>query len=280
MENSLSMRDVQISFGNKPALQNLSFEVREGEIFGFLGPSGAGKTTTIKLLTKQLRAEAGEIEVLGSDIGALRMADFDRIGVLTDSSGLYERLSVWENLALFARLKNLPDSRVEEALAAVGLSDEKKKKAKVLSRGMKQRLMLARAVLHKPKLLFLDEPTAALDPATTAAIHKMLQALNREGTTIFLTTHDMTEADKLCGRVAFLDNGHIVEIGKPSALKLKYAGDRVDILTADGQAYGCKKDVPSIKACLDKLTAPVSAIHSKEPTLEDIFLSLTGRELS
>ncbi|MDO5601314.1 MAG: ABC transporter ATP-binding protein [Oscillospiraceae bacterium] len=280
MEHCLSMGEVFISFGDRPALQGLSFDVQEGEIFGFLGPSGAGKTTTIKLLTKQLRAASGEIEVLGRDIGALSMADFDQIGVLTDSSGLYERLSVWENLALFADLKGLPSSQVEDALKAVGLSDEKKKKAKALSRGMKQRLMLARAVLHKPKLLFLDEPTAALDPATTASIHKLLFSLNREGTTIFLTTHDMMEADKLCGRVAFLDKGRIVELGQPASLKLKYAHDQVDILTADGQTHSCKKSAASIKACLDGLSCGVSAIHSKEPTLEDIFLSLTGRELS
>lgn len=280
MEHCLSMRDVQLSFGSKPALQGLTFDVCEGEIFGFLGPSGAGKTTTIKLLTKQLRADAGEIEVLGSDIGVLRMADFDHIGVLTDSSGLYERLSVWENLTLFAQLKGLPAGRVEETLAEVGLAEEKKTKAKALSRGMKQRLMLARAVLHKPKLLFLDEPTAALDPATTASIHKMLFALNREGATIFLTTHDMTEADKLCGRVAFLDKGHIVEVGRPETLKLKYAYDQVDILTAGGETHTCKKDAGAIKACLDSLSSPLSAIHSKEPTLEDIFLSLTGRDLS
>ena len=197
MEKLLEMEGVSLSFDKKPALADLSFQVKRGEVFGFLGPSGAGKTTTIKLLTRQLRADAGFIQVFGEDIGALSQSAFDRIGVLTDNSGLYERLSVFENLKVFADLKGIPSSAIYEVLERVGLKDDSKKPCKTLSKGMKQRLILARAVLHKPELLFLDEPTAALDPATTQEIHRLLRDLNREGTTIFLTTHNMEEADKL-----------------------------------------------------------------------------------
>lgn len=276
----LSMEAVRKTFGATTALSGLSFDVREGEIFGFLGPSGAGKTTTIKLLTRQLRADEGTIQLFGQDITSLPQSAYDQIGILSDNSGIYERLTVGENLALFASLKGLPTSRVDETLAEVELSGEKKKPAKALSRGMKQRVLLACAVLHRPRLLFLDEPTAALDPGTALQVHKLLRKLNGEGTTIFLTTHNMEEADKLCGRVAFLHHGSIVACDTPDALKLTHARDTVTARLISGARHTVPKTPEGLRRIAELAEEDaLLTLHSQEPNLEEIFLQLTGREL-
>ena len=276
----LSMQNVSLSFGSTRALDGLSFAVKEGEIFGFLGPSGAGKTTTIKLLTRQLRPGAGEIAVFGAPIARLDSAAYEQIGILSDNSGVYERMSIYENMKLFADLRGLPASRIGEVLEKVGLADAGKRVAKKLSKGMRQRLILAMAVLHRPRLLFLDEPTAALDPATTAASHRLLREMNDGGTTIFLTTHNMEEADRLCARVAFLNEGRIAETGVPAQLKLKYAKDRVRVLLEDGEALECARNPEAIGALLADLSGRgIASVHSEEPDLEEIFLQVTGRNL-
>lgn len=271
MKKVIEVKDVSISFGSKEVLNELDFHIEEKEVFGFLGPSGAGKTTTIKLLTEQLKADRGRIKV-----------DFtkEEIGILTDNSGLYERLTVYENLLFFAELQKVDKEQIESILKRVHLWEDRNKKAKMLSKGMKQRLILARAILHKPKLLFLDEPTAALDPATTAQIHSLLLEMNKAGTTIFLTTHNMEEADKLCNRVAFLDKGKIIELGTPSELKIKYAKDNIKIIYKNNTEKVIKKD----RECLidelkDNKNDNILSIHSEEPNLEQIFLELTGRDL-
>ena len=276
----LSMQNVSLSFGSTRALDGLSFAVKEGEIFGFLGPSGAGKTTTIKLLTRQLRPGAGEIAVFGAPIARLDSAAYEQIGILSDNSGVYERMSIYENMKLFADLRGLPASRIGEVLEKVGLADAGKRVAKKLSKGMRQRLILAMAVLHRPRLLFLDEPTAALDPATKAAIHRLLREMNDGGSTIFLTTHNMEEADRLCARVAFLNEGRIAETGVPAQLKLKYAKDRVRVLLEDGEALECARNPEAIGALLADLSGRgIASVHSEEPDLEEIFLQVTGRNL-
>lgn len=275
------MKNVKKDFGGSTALKDLTFNVEQGEIFGFLGPSGAGKTTTIKLLTAQLEQTAGEIEVFGKAVYDNKRYIAKNIGILSDTSGLYERLSVQDNLMLYADINGVPKKNVQEILEKVGMSEAIKKEAKKLSKGMKQRLMLARAVLHKPKLLFLDEPTSSLDPATTLEIHRLLRKLNEEGTTIFLTTHNMEEADKLCDRVAFLNTGEIVEIGKSEALKLKYANDDIKVILRDESNHVMVKNnaegAAKIHAWMEK--GQLISIHSMEPSLEKIFLNLTGREL-
>ena len=276
----LSMQNVSLSFGSTRALDGLSFAVKEGEIFGFLGPSGAGKTTTIKLLTRQLRPGAGEIAIFGAPIARLDSTAYEQIGILSDNSGVYERMSIYENMKLFADLRGLPASRIGEVLEKVGLADAGKRVAKKLSKGMRQRLILAMAVLHRPRLLFLDEPTAALDPATTAAIPRLLREMNDGGTTIFLTTHNMEEADRLCARVAFLNEGRIAETGVPAQLKLKYAKDRVRVLLEDGEALECARNPEAIGALLADLSGRgIASVHSEEPDLEEIFLQVTGRNL-
>jgi ABC-2 type transport system ATP-binding protein len=281
LENIISMKNVRKDFKGSTALKNLTFNIKEGEIFGFLGPSGSGKTTTIKLLTSQLIPTSGEVKVFGKYVYANKKEIIKKIGVLSDTSGMYDRLSVLDNLMLYADIYGVPKENVLEILEKIGMSETIKKEAKKLSKGMKQRLMIARAVLHKPKLLFLDEPTSSLDPGTTLEIHKLLRKLNEEGTTIFLTTHNMEEADKLCDRVAFLNDGEIVDIGNPKALKLKYTNDDIKVVLKDGnKEIMLKNNVEGackIKAWMED--GKLLAIHSMEPSLEKIFLSLTGREL-
>jgi ABC-2 type transport system ATP-binding protein len=281
MENIISMKNVRKDFKGSTALKNLTFSIEKGEIFGFLGPSGAGKTTTIKLLTSQLLPTSGEVKVFGKDVYANKKEIIKNIGVLSDTSGMYDRLSVLDNLMLYADINGVPKKDVKEILEKIGMSDTIKKEAKKLSKGMKQRLMIARAVLHKPKLLFLDEPTSSLDPGTMLEIHRLLRRLNEEGTTIFLTTHNMEEADKLCDRVAFLNAGEIVDIGNPAALKLKYTNDDIKVILKDENKEIMLKNnsegASKIKAWIEE--GQLLTIHSMEPSLEKIFLSLTGREL-
>lgn len=278
----VGMRDVGKLFGSTKALSRLTFNVERGEIFGFLGPSGAGKTTTIKLLTGQLKADTGSVYCLGREMGAIRSSMYDRIGILSDTNGFYERLTVQENLEVFAGIRGMKKHEIDAVLENVGLIESRKKKAKQLSRGMTQRLMLACAVLHKPELLFLDEPTAALDPGTSLRIHKLLLNLNQNGTTIFLTTHNMEEADKLCHRVAFLNNGRMVACDSPASLKLAYASDEIAILTKNGKTYKAGKSkagLLNLARMIEDNDEPLT-VHSTEPTLEDVFLTLTGRDLS
>jgi ABC-2 type transport system ATP-binding protein len=275
------MKNVRKDFKKNTALKNLSIDIKEGEIFGFLGPSGAGKTTTIKILTSQLIPTSGEVKVFGRNVYLEKSKNFKDIGILTDNSGLYERLTVKDNLMLFADINGITPDNINSVLERIGMTEYVNKPVKKLSKGMRQRVMLARAVLHKPKLLFLDEPTSSLDPGTTLEIHRLLRKLNEEGTTIFLTTHNMEEADRLCHRVAFLNNGEIVDIGNPESLKLKYAGDDIKVLLRQEEkaviiknnAEGAEK----IKTWMGK--GQVLSKHSVEPSLEKIFLSLTGREL-
>ena len=196
-------------FGTKTVLTDVSFHVAEKEIFGLLGPSGAGKTTIINILTGQLDNDGGEY-----DIGASAF----ETGLMLDEDGLYPRLSCLENLHVFTGIYGIEKGRANEVLAQVGLTSAAKQAVNTLSKGMRQRLALARAILHKPKILFLDEPTSGLDPGTAKGIHKLITGLRDEGTTIFLTTHNMEEAVLLCNHVALLNQGKIVEQGIPAEI--------------------------------------------------------------
>lgn len=276
----VEMNHVGIRFKDTQALKDVSFTIKEGEVFGFLGPSGAGKTTTIKLLTKQLKADEGDIVIMGKAIQQLEKELYLQIGVLTDNSGIYEKLSVYENMKIFAGLKKIPHTQIDEILRKTGILEAKKKKAQNLSRGMKQRLLFSRAILHKPRILFLDEPTSALDPATAEEIYKIIHELKQDGTTIFLTTHNMNEADLLCDRVAFLHDGHIVECGNPDDLKLKHASDEIVILDEYGKEHYTRKTKESLMQALQELDGDIVRITSVEPDLKTIFLDMTGRELN
>src|SRR5690606_28607419 len=198
----------------------------------------SGKTTTIKILTAQLEETGGSAYVLGQPAKEMKKSsNRNRFGILTDNSGLYTRLSIEENLLLYSKLYSLPTSAVKEALDFVNLYSERKKKVSQLSKGMIQRVTLARSIMHKPELLFLDEPTSALDPVNTTHIYNGLRKLNEAGTTIFLTTHDMSEAEILCDRVAFLHSGRIKAIGTPTELKKRYSDDTITVELKDGTSH-------------------------------------------
>ncbi|MCC2349985.1 ABC transporter ATP-binding protein [Bacillus pacificus] len=280
MTLAIEMKDVMKSFNEKTALRNVNIEVKQGEIFGFLGPSGSGKTTTVKILTSQLLHSVETVKVLGKDITGPSSIDYKRIGILTDNSGLYERLSIYDNLLLFCDLYNCKKERIDEVLAQVNLLDDKKTLVKKLSKGMKQRVTLARAILHKPDILFLDEPTSALDPVNVQNIHKVLKDLNKEGTTIFLTTHNMEEAETLCNRIAFLCGGEIVALDTPENLRLQYAKDQIQVVLKDKKKETVQKDELGAKRISEWMKkGELLSIHSHEPTLGDIFIEVTGRGL-
>lgn len=281
MENAIEVKGLSKYFSNFKAVEDVHFKVKKGEIFGFLGPSGSGKTTTIKILTGQLDPTNGEALVFGESVSNLKNPkERKRFGVLTDNSGLYGRLSIYENLKLYCQLYDLPLSKVDESLAFVNLKEESKKKVSTLSKGMTQRVILARAILHEPELLFLDEPTSALDPVNTLHIYNGLRALNKKGTTIFLTTHDMQEADTLCDRVAFLNKGKIQLLDKPSELKKKYADATLTVELTNNEKVVLRKDEEGAEEMFQLMKEnQVVTVHSNEPTLGDIFVKVTGGEL-
>ena len=277
----IEVRDLVKQFKNQTALNHLDFSVESGEIFGFLGPSGAGKTTTIKILTGQLLASSGETKLLGIATDALTQDIYQEVGIVTDNSGLYENVSVYRNMKFFADLLKVDKKRIDFLLERVGLAQDKKKLARRLSKGMRQRLVLARALLHSPKVLFLDEPTSGLDPATAQAIHKLLKEVQAEGTTIFLTTHNMEEATKLCDRVALLNDGKIVSLDTPRNTCLNFKRERkLDVGLKDKSQVVINQDPAGIAQLNEWLSQDlVETIHSNEPTLEEVFIAKTGREL-
>lgn len=277
----IEVRDLVKQFKNQTALNHLDFSVESGEIFGFLGPSGAGKTTTIKILTGQLLASSGETKLLGIATDALTQDIYQEVGIVTDNSGLYENVSVYRNMKFFADLLKVDKKRIDFLLERVGLAQDKKKLARRLSKGMRQRLVLARALLHSPKVLFLDEPTSGLDPATAQAIHKLLKEVQAEGTTIFLTTHNMEEATKLCDRVALLNDGKIVSLDTPRNTCLNFKRERkLEVGLKDKSQVVINQDPAGIAQLNEWLSQDlVETIHSNEPTLEEVFIAKTGREL-
>lgn len=279
MTTLLSTDDVSLSFKDKRVLDHLSFEVERGECFGFLGPSGAGKTTTIKLLTRQLVKDTGRITLFGRPIEHATNADYERIGILSDTSALYERMSIEENLRFYAKIRGVTGNNIPTLLERMNLTDDRKTLIKNCSKGMRQRAALMAALVHGPELLFLDEPTSGLDPAARAEVHKMLRELNDAGTTVFLTTHDMAEAEALCARVGILNEGALVACDAPIQLMLRYARNEVALRMRDGRIVRTTKDAAGAPAVAEALQSGAClSIHSVEPNLEEVFLELTGRE--
>lgn len=265
------------SFGSFKAISSLTFEVNKGEILGFLGPSGSGKTTTINILTGQLTPDQGQSSILGKSSTNLNEEDLANIGLITENSGYYEKLSLYDNLLFFAKLYDVPQGDLDNLMKRVGFYDRRKTLAEKLSTGMKQRMLLVRAIINKPQVLFLDEPTSGLDPSTSQSIHELIKELQAEGTTIFLTTHDMHEATILCDKIVLLNKGQIVEAGTPSNLIQKYnTAKRVKITYQSGEEnYLSFSELGQVSQTDDILT-----IHSCEPTLEDVFIQLTGGKLN
>ena len=282
---SISAQDLTYSYGNLLAVDHVSFDVDEGEVLGFLGPNGAGKTTVVRMLTGQLRPSGGSAFVLGEDISLRAKHIQQYLGVSFETTNLYEEMTAVENLTLFARLFALKDFDVRDLLEKVGLSGRENERVAAYSKGMKQRLMLARALVNHPRVLFLDEPTDGLDPVSSQTIHTIIRQASVEGTTVFLTTHDMVEADKLSHRVAFINNGKIAALDKPAALKQQYGKRvlKVEVETAQGGMQTCSIALDSsgtaaeVEAIFTK--EKVITAHTEEATLEDIFIEITGRGL-
>jgi len=269
------------TFHSKTAVNGLTFTVEEGEIFGFLGPNGAGKTTTIKMLTGQLEPSSGWARVAGYNVAS----EYDRvkpaIGVVFEQQNLYERMTARENLAFSANLYGVNGARVDELLEQIGLRDRANDKVQKYSNGMKQRILIARALLHQPKVLFLDEPTRGLDPAVAQDMRRMISNLALQGVTIFLTTHYMEEADQLCHRVAFLNEGKILALDTPARLKVAHGARFVSAQLTGGETITLPLDDPAAGQQIGALAASgkVLTLHSAESTLEDVFIQITGRRL-
>ena len=222
---SIKTNDLHCQFGDLHAVDGISFEVSAGTIFGFLGPNGAGKTTTIRLLLGLLEASSGSAQVLGFDIRT--QADQIRLncGALLEHTGLYERLSAEDNLDLFGRIWHIPPAerqqRIQSLLEKMGLYERRKEPVNGWSHGMKQKLAVVRTLMHDPKLVFLDEPTAGLDPVVAASLRDDLADLARQhGVTVFLTTHNLSEAEKICDQVAVINKGKLLSVGSPDELRL------------------------------------------------------------
>lgn len=277
----IKCKNVAKSFDDKAVLKGISFDITEGQIFGLLGPSGAGKTTLIKILTGQLSFNGGEVITLDKEIEKLTGEDKRKIGIMMDQFGVYERLSCSDNLKIYADIYGIQYSKIKEILQYVGLGGAEKRSASKLSKGMEARLRLARVFIHSPKLIFLDEPTSGLDPKSMQAIHKLILDKKKDGCTIFLTTHNMEEAAKLCDKVALLNEGEIVEIGKPSDVCLKYNHKKKIILRlTSGEEMELSHDATSAKKIYELMQEnTIEAIHSSEPNLETVFLEITGRKL-
>ena len=307
--------DIQVQgltkyYGNFLAVDHISFEVHQGEIFGFLGPNGAGKTTTQRMLTTLLKPTEGRIIINGHDLARDSYPVKRRMGLVPEESNIYTELTAWDNLMFTGRLYRVPrgerERRATELLRMFGLWEKRGVKTVNFSRGMRRRLSIAMAIIHKPALLFLDEPTPGLDAQSTRAIRHLIRQLNEEGTTVFLTTHQIEEANQLCDRVAIINHGQIAAIDTPE--RLKRAFQRVQsvevALEPDGTAHG-----PALSALPGVTTAvkmgdkwrlytedpsallPLVVGYAQEhglrivslntlgPSLEDVFLEITGQQV-
>ncbi len=281
---AIDVRGISYSYGNLLAVDDISFSVEPGEILGFLGPNGAGKSTTIKMLTGQVDPKSGSITVLGYDAIKSRAEMQSRIGVCFEEKNLYLNMTAAENLRFFASLFNIADFDPEALLRRVDLVDKSGTHTKGLSKGMRQRLMMARSLVNRPDVLVLDEPTDGLDPVSSRAIRRIIREEADRGAAVILTTHDMEEADKLSDRVAFINEGKIATLDTPENLKLAYGKRSVKVRSRDGDQISEQTvalDGPEAGEELKEAVASpgLMTIHTEEATLENIFIQLTGRGL-
>jgi fluoroquinolone transport system ATP-binding protein len=282
----ISVKDLCHSYNKDGnfAVRNITFEVENGETFGFLGPSGAGKSTTQGILTGLLEQQEGEVTVAGYNLKKTQKERFNRIGVSFEQSNVYGKLTAKENLEYYAKLFDVPTRDPLELINLVGLGGKENVRAGEFSKGMKHRLTFARSMMNNPELWFLDEPTTGLDPTIAATIKDIIREKTAEGTTSFLTTHNMFIADELCDRVAFIIDGEIRLIDAPKNLKLQYGQKLIDIeYVKDGKAV--KETLKTVDELDRKRIGEIvsnyeiQTMHSKEATLEEIFIQVTGKEL-
>ncbi|MDP2183112.1 MAG: ABC transporter ATP-binding protein [Actinomycetota bacterium] len=281
---AIQVENISFSYGDIEAVKGVSFDVQPGEILGFLGPNGAGKSTTIKMLTGQITPKSGVARILGKDIAKDDPEIQAKIGVCFEEKNLYLNMSALENLDFFASLFGIKDADSMEVLRRVGLADRAKDRVHSFSKGMRQRMMISRAFINKPTVLFLDEPTDGLDPVTSASIRKTIKEEAERGAAVLLTTHDMFEADELSDRVAFLNDGEIVALDTAENLKLKYGTRSVKVRLRDGDGVreehiALAGDDSSAKLAELAASPDLLTIHTEEATLEAIFIELTGRGL-
>ncbi|HET8521788.1 MAG TPA: ABC transporter ATP-binding protein [Thermomicrobiales bacterium] len=280
-EAAIEVHDLKKYYEHVHAVDGIDFAVAPGEVFGLLGHNGAGKTTTIRMLTGRTTPTSGEACVVGFNVATQRDHVKPLINLVFEDQNLYERLTGRVNLSVFADLYDVPAGRVDALLAQVGLEDAANRKVKTYSSGMKQRLLVARALLNEPRVLFLDEPTRGLDPTSAQELRAMVKQLSGAGTTVFLTTHYMEEADELCDQVAFLSAGKIVALDTPRELKLRYGQRTAVVLLKNREERTIKLNDPAdaaqLAAWMD--AGDVLTIHSQEGTLEDVFIALAGRAL-
>lgn len=281
----ISVQDVTFAYPDgKLAVDGINFSVEPGEIFGFLGPSGAGKSTTQKILIGLLKGYHGGIEVMGRDLSRWGADYYEHIGVSFELPNHYQKLTALENLNFFRSLYRAETEEPMDLLRMVGLADESDTQVSRFSKGMQMRLTFVRALLNRPELIFLDEPTAGLDPVNGRRMREVILDLKREGRTIFLTTHDMTVADQLCDRVAFIVDGQITLIDAPRELKIREGERKVrveyrednQIENRDFSLDGIAVDEDFLKLLRSKR---IETIHTEEATLEDVFIGTTGRKL-
>jgi ABC-2 type transport system ATP-binding protein len=296
---AISVRDVRKSYGSLAAVDGVTFDVRPGEFFAILGPNGAGKTTTLEILEGLRQADSGEVSVLGQAPWPRNPDLLPRIGVQLQSSSFFERLTAREQIRTFASLYGVGPQRADEMLGVVGLTEQAQVRAEKLSGGQAQRLSIACALVHDPELVFLDEPTGALDPQARRNLWDLLRQINSDGRTVVLTTHHMDEAETLCDRVAILDHGRILLSGAPAALvrgldipvRISVESGLLDQAQARAQVAAPADDVRDDGVTLTIATrqpGPVLAglaehgaltgLRVQGATLEDVFLQLTGRE--
>lgn len=269
-------------YNNISVVNDVSLAIPPGEVFGLLGPNGAGKSTTIRMLTTLTLPTQGDIVVAGYDVARQPFDVKQKIGVVLQQTSVDIDLTVWENMEFHGRMHHIPSSRRQQEISRwldyVELTDRKDDYVKTLSGGMKRRLQIARALLHQPQILFLDEPTVGLDPQTRRRLWEIIKGLNQQGMTILITTHYMEEAEYLCDRIGIMDNGHLIEVGTLPELRQKHGKGLVMKQVGDRWEY---KFFPGLQEANDYLNhqSNKTGLMVRPSNLEDIFVELTGRNL-
>jgi fluoroquinolone transport system ATP-binding protein len=282
----ITIKDLLFTYKGQhlPTLKNISFEVNDAEIFGFLGPSGAGKSTTQKVLTGVLKDYSGSVMLRGREVNNIDKKFYENIGVAFEFPNLYLRFTALENLQLFASFYTCEKFDIEELLKRVGLWEDRNLKVEAFSKGMRMRLNFIRSIMHKPKLLFLDEPTSGLDPTNSRLLKDFILELRDAGTTVFLTTHNMADADELCDRLAFMIEGQLPIIDTPENLKLRHGKKSVKVRYRENMHVETREfsltDLGHNSEFINLIGhSEIETIHTQEATLEDIFIKVTGKNL-
>ncbi len=277
-EAILRIEQLSVHYGSFVAVNNLSLDLRQGEIFGLLGPNGAGKTTTIRILIGQRRPTSGNVSVCGRDV----VREWDDVkslfGYVPDRENHFDEFSGRRNLQIFCGLYQIDESRIDECLAMVELSEAADIPVKGYSLGMRRKLLLARGLLHQPKILYLDEPTANLDIHSTEVVRRILQDLKSQGVTILITTHNMQEVEEVCDRVAILCRGNLIALDSPLALRQQHAEKKVDVILNNGERLVIDMEQQSERDELSRFMSEgqIATVNSREHDFHETFLKLTG----